>query len=62
MLQNISNLEGVTVLNKKQQESVNGGYSKLYCWYHSTTVIVLGVVIHDGHEDYEKCRKKKDPK
>lgn len=27
MLQNILNLDGVTVLNKKQQNSVNGGLS-----------------------------------
>mgnify|MGYP006125621907 CR=1 FL=1 len=59
MLQNILNLEGVTVLNKKQQNSVNGGKSKLYCWAHSTTVKVFGVVIHDGHVDYEECRKMK---
>lgn len=26
MLQNILNLDGVTVLNKKQQNSINGGY------------------------------------
>lgn len=32
MLQNILNLEGVTVLNKKQQSTINGGANfECYC-------------------------------
>lgn len=34
MLQNILNLEGVTVLNKKQQSTINGGASfTCYCGF-----------------------------
>lgn len=34
MLQNILNLEGVTVLNKKQQSAINGGASfTCYCGF-----------------------------
>ncbi|MDC1161923.1 hypothetical protein OAT18_00635 [Tenacibaculum sp.] len=62
MLKNILNEEGVTILNKKEQETINGGYSKLYCLYHSTEIKVFGIVVHESHMDYEKCRKMKDKK
>ena len=43
-------------LNKAEQKQIKGGYSKLYCYYHSTRISVLGLVIHDDHMDYEACR------
>ncbi|MCD8399744.1 hypothetical protein G1K66_01855 [Tenacibaculum finnmarkense] len=43
-------------LNKAEQQQINGGYSKLYCLYHSTEIKVLGVKIHESDFTYENCR------
>jgi hypothetical protein len=65
MLNNLLKLEGVAVLSKEQQKSVNGGYSKLYCAYHSTNIVIKveggqDIVIHRAHFTYEECRALKD--
>jgi hypothetical protein len=66
MLNNLLKLEGVAVLSKDQQKSVNGGYSKLYCLYHSSDIVLRlqngteVLAIHRADFSYSDCRAMTD--
>lgn len=57
IMQKLSLKNATNTLSRKEMRSISGGYSKLYCYYHSTTVKVFGIVLHDQHLQYDACRK-----
>jgi hypothetical protein len=45
-----------STLSRKEMKAISGGYSKWYCFYHSTNVVVFGAYLHTSHTSYETCR------
>ena len=44
-----------STLSRKEMRAISGGYSRLYCWYHTELNIPFG--IHNSHGSYSACRR-----
>jgi natural product precursor len=53
----LANMQGK--LSQEEMRNIKGGYSVLYCTWHSFNIVINGTVIKQGR-DYDECRRAQD--